>query len=394
MRRVRDHIVFVSTTAGWGGSEELWSQAALDLQDRGFAVHASITERSPLHARALYLKSRGIELRTHRHWYSWRSHPWHRLRSHNIDGLTYSVDRLITSTKPALVVFSEGGAHPVLELIEMCAAKNVPFVTIVQSNRDDAWQPDERASRYRAVLSAARRCFFVSQANRRLAEKQIGAELINAEVVWNPVNVRVEALPPWPSLSVDHDLRLACVARLHPPSKGQDILFEALAMPPWKARSWRLGLYGEGNMRVGLERYAARLGISDRVSFAGFQAVEKIWAENHALVMPSRYEGLPLAIVEAMFCARPVIATDVAGHPEVIADGITGFLAAPTPAAIATALERFWTERASARDMGTAGARRIRELVPSNPVRMFSDKLVKYSKNAASSCAVLAEQRV
>ena len=64
------------------------------------------------------------------------------------------------------------------------------------------------------------------------------------------------------------------------------------------------------------------------------------------LVMPSRFEGLPLAIVEAMLCARPVVATDVAGHAEVVEDGVTGFLAdAPTVGAIAAALERCWVRR-------------------------------------------------
>lgn len=58
--------------------------------------------------------------------------------------------------------------------------------------------------------------------------------------------------------------------------------------------------------------------------------------------MPSRFEGLPLAMVEAMLCARPVVATDVAGHAEIIEDGVTGFLAdAPTAGSMAAALERF-----------------------------------------------------
>ena len=74
--------------------------------------------------------------------------------------------------------------------------------------------------------------------------------------------------------------------------------------------------------------------------------VEKIWAENQALVMPSRFEGLPLAMVEAMLCGRPIVATDIAGHSEIIDDGITGFLArAPTVPALLEALEKLWQRR-------------------------------------------------
>ena len=52
--------------------------------------------------------------------------------------------------------------------------------------------------------------------------------------------------------------------------------------------------------------------------FAGHRPVEEIWASNHVLVMPSRAEGFPLAIVEAMLCARPVLASDVAGNSEIV----------------------------------------------------------------------------
>ncbi len=68
-------------------------------------------------------------------------------------------------------------------------------------------------------------------------------------------------------------------------------------------------------------------------------------------------------MVEAMLCARPVVATDVAGHAEIVEDGVTGFLAdAPTAASMAMALERFWARRGEAEEIGKAGARRIRSL--------------------------------
>ena len=109
-------------------------------------------------------------------------------------------------------------------------------------------------------------------------------------------------------------------------------------------------------MRDGLERLARKLGLSERVVFAGFAAVEEIWAANHVLVMASRYEGLPLAMVEAMLCARPVVATDMAGHAEIIEDGLTGFLAdAPTVGSMATALEPVWARRTEAEEVGKAG---------------------------------------
>jgi glycosyltransferase involved in cell wall biosynthesis len=81
-------------------------------------------------------------------------------------------------------------------------------------------------------------------------------------------------------------------------------------------------------------------------------------------------------MVEAMLCARPVLATDIAGHREIIEDGVTGFLAdAPTAASISAALERFWERREDAEAIGKAGALRIRQTVPPDPIRVFSEKL-------------------
>jgi glycosyltransferase involved in cell wall biosynthesis len=372
-------IIFVSINPECGGSEELWSLAALDLVTQGFAVSASIVERpTALHERLRDLQARGVGLWTRPLWYSFRNHFWRRLASRGKDPAEYSLERLIAAGPSALVVLSTSGPLPPVELLELCVANQLPFVTIAQANYDEAWCRDDIAERYRSTLPVALRCFFVSRANLRLAEKHIGMKLENSEVIWNPVNVAFDASPPWPPFGRDGEVRFACVAELHPPSKGQDILLEALSASVWRARPWRVYFYGEGRMRQGIERLACSLELSERVVFAGYAPVEDIWAANHALVMPSRYEGLPLAIVEAMLCARPVIATDVAGHAEVVEDGVTGFMAnAPTADAMASALERFWARRSEADEIGKAGAQKIRKIMPPDPVRVFSGKLVE-----------------
>jgi glycosyltransferase involved in cell wall biosynthesis len=374
----RKCIVFVSTmdSSPWGASEELWSQTAVELASEGFSVAAGIPAWSPLHPRVVDIQRRGVELSLRPRWVSLREHPVRWLVSRREGPTAFAVARLLAARPPALVVLSSGSVFPPIELVELCAAKTVPFVTIGQSNWDGDWFSETVAERYRAALPAARRCFFVSEGNWWLAEKQIGASLDNAEVVRNPFNVSYDAAPPWPPLGPDGEWHLACVAMLHWPKKGQDILFEALARPEWKARPWRLYLYGRGSTRYNLEWLAGKLGIADRVVFAGFVDPEEIWANNHVLVMPSRFEGLPLAMVEAMLCGRPVVATDVAGHAEIVEDGVTGFLAgAPTVNDVAAALERFWERREQAEQIGKAGAQRIRQLVPRDPIRVFSENL-------------------
>jgi len=390
---LQHRICFISSIFGvpWGGSEELWSRTALEFVAQDFSVSASIRRSSPIHPRVIELIERGVDVwlrpLPHQLW----KHAWHLLASpkqaceqlsrvladpRNISVTAIEANRLFAARRPTLVVISEGAAFPAIDLLELCMDKGLPFVTIQQANTEWYWVADDLAERYRRAMAAAQRCFFVSESNRRLTEKQIGSELPNAEVVWNPVNVSLDASPAWPQLGPGGEYRFACVARLDPRAKGQDILLEVLAEQPWAARSWRLFLYGDGPMRESLERLVRRLGLSDRVFFAGYSNPEEIWASNHVLVLPSRVEGLPLVIMEAMLCGRPVVATEVAGNSEVIEDEVTGFLAsAPTKQSMAAALERFWTRRTEGEAIGEAGKKRIGQLLPTDPIQVFSKKL-------------------
>ena len=224
------------------------------------------------------------------------------------------------------------------------------------------------------------KCFFVSKANALLAEKQIGDRLYNVEIVRNPFNIDINSSPSWPALGNDDQLRLACVGRLDPRSKGQDILLEALGSPKWISRPWRLTLYGNGPMKHIIERLVQRYGLEGRVTLAGYVSrIEDIWTENHVLVMPSRFEGLPLAMVEAMLCGRPIVATNVAGHSEIVEDGVTGFLAdAPTVMGMMEALERLWDRRDNLRPWARLPQRVFARLCPPIPS--------KYSPKEFNAC--------
>jgi glycosyltransferase involved in cell wall biosynthesis len=113
-----------------------------------------------------------------------------------------------------------------------------------------------------------------------------------------------------------------------------------------------------------LGRLLNRLKLQDRVHFAGHVAVEKIWEENHILIMPSRQEGMPLAIVEAMWCGRPVVATNVGGNSEVIKDDVSGFVAeAAVAESLGRTLERMWLQRDRLPEIGKLAAVTIREVM-------------------------------
>ena len=235
---------------------------------------------------------------------------------------------------------------------------------------------DDIADRLRPAFTSASRTYWVASRNIKEFEYHIGVRLGNAEVVRNPVKVDRDAPFSWPT--DDGTWRMACVARLQTRAKGHDLLLQALAEPQWRERALHLTFFGDGENRRGLERLAIMLGLSPQVSFSGHVSqVQNIWRDHHLITQPSRNEGMPLSLVEALMCGRPALATDVAGHAELLTDGINGFVAeAPTVRHISSVLERAWNERMNWETMGQAAYERIRQDIPLDPSEQFATKIL------------------
>ena len=108
-----------------------------------------------------------------------------------------------------------------------------------------------------------------------------------------------------------------------------------------------------------LERLAEDLGIGGRVNFLGWRTnVAEIMQAADVVVLPSLAEGLPIAILEAMACAKPVIATRINGVPEAVQHGVSGVLVEPRDVeALAAAMQQLFRNPETARAMGKAGRR-------------------------------------
>ncbi len=244
------------------------------------------------------------------------------------------------------------------------------------------WPPDRDAERLAESYEKACASYFVSQANLDLSRHQFGSALSNAKVVRNPFNVRYDAQLPWPADSAD-GLALACIGRLDVISKAQDVLLQVLGLPHWRERKVRVSLIGEGPHERGLRRMAEQLNLGN-VEFMGQRDnIEEIWSGHHALVLPSRFEGMPLVVVEAMLCGRACIATDVGGNRELIRDGINGFLAkAPTVELLDEAMGRAWENRERLMEMGCRAAKDVREWVSPDPGEDFTRELAAVADGA------------
>lgn len=157
--------------------------------------------------------------------------------------------------------------------------------------------------------------------------------------------------------------RLVCVGRLCE-QKGQLILLEAMSRLRASIGDCRLVLAGDGEMRAEIEERIAALGLTGSVTITGWISSAEVRREilaARALVLPSFQESLPVVLMEAMALRRPVITTYVAGIPELVVAGETGWLVpAGSIGSLADAMEACLTApRETLADMGEAARKRV-----------------------------------
>ncbi len=138
-------------------------------------------------------------------------------------------------------------------------------------------------------------------------------------------------------LGLEREFIWLAAGRLEP-VKDYPTLLAAMVQVPEPAR---LLIAGAGPLHSQLIQLAAKLGLEHRVRFLGFELDIARWMQAaDGFVLSSRWEGLPMGLLEAAACGLPAVATCVPGTPEVVLDGQTGWL---TPAGDSTALGEFMT---------------------------------------------------
>jgi glycosyltransferase involved in cell wall biosynthesis len=383
-------IAFVSTMGGspWGGSELLWSDAAAHLLREGHAVAANVAGWAAPARQIVALREAGVDVLERRRPLS---HPVsgsiRRFAGRLLDPFRTRSDRSafnrwLACQRPDLTCISSGWIQDDLGLMRLCRLSGRAYALIIHANAEQWWPADGSARALIDIYQGARRVFFVAERNRQMLETQLGIALEHTEVVRNPISISRDAAPGWPAAA--EPVRLACIGRLEPMAKGQDLLLQVLAAEPWRSRKVEVSFFGRGDAEEGLRRLAKRLELEPRVHFCGqVDDIEGVWASHHMLVLPSRYEGLPLVTVEAMICGRPVIVTDVAGNNEIVQDGLTGFVAeAPSVRHLRLAMERAWENRCRWEAMGQAAAKAARQFLPNDPGAVLAHKLLELAGRA------------
>ena len=195
---------------------------------------------------------------------------------------------------------------------------------------------------------------------------QIGADRTKVEVIYNAVDwSQLETTTSRDqmraSLGIDTAAPVAGIVGRLTEQKAHRVLFEAMARHP-SLSNLHLVVTGDGELRDELHRRAESLGLSPRVHFTGIRRdVGNVLGAIDMFVMPSFWEGLPLALVHAMGAGLPVVASAVAGVPEVVRHAETGLLVQPGDVdGLANALARLVDDPAERSRLGRAARDYVR----------------------------------
>lgn len=353
-------IVFISTILHYpfGGADKLWTEAAVAAVADRHDVLIAISPLTASHPLIKDLQASGavVHERTEHTSDKGRLSRWRRwlLRRVSSPGsLLARLDRF----QPDFVFVNQGGTYDFLledGLTGWLQANQTPFALICQSNSESDTLDSVARVTAATITGRARHLVFVSHHNRLLAEQQIGRTLPNAIVVHNPVQLLFPTPLAWPVDSTE--ARFAVLARLESRDKGLDILIQSLAGTLGREAGWSLDIYGRGPDEATLQSLAGQCGVGNCVHFKGFSTdLRAVWSEHHLLMLPSHREGCALAMLEAMRCGRPILATPVGGVSDWIKPGTNGFVAREcSVSALSEAIHETWSQRGTWPRMGAA----------------------------------------
>ncbi len=200
----------------------------------------------------------------------------------------------------------------------------------------------------------------------------VNSEAVKRELATRDVTSQIVVIPNGVDLNVFTPVRGAkamsptvlFVGRLTA-QKGVDVLLQALVVLMDKVRDVHLVIAGDGDQFLYLRRLARHLGVPARVTFAGWQTgndLVKLYQDAWAVAIPSMYEPFGIVSLEAMACARPVVASRTGGLSEVIEDGRSGYLVDPGDhLMLAQRLALLLTDRTRAKQMGAEARRRAEQ---------------------------------
>ena len=235
------------------------------------------------------------------------------------------------------------------------AAKLRGTTLVSTKHNDDPFRTGAFRFVERGLARLADRVVTISDSLHRFTVERVGVPAAKVETIHYGLDEPPRAWGTNPPDAVPSDARILLAVSRLTRQKGIDVAVEALSLLPDDVV---LVVLGEGPERGALEELAREHAVASQVILPGRVPDVAAWLRRASVyVQPARWEGFGLAVLEAMVCGVPVVATNVSSLPELVADGETGLLVPPDdPAALARAIEWALADPA----LGPAGLERAR----------------------------------
>jgi glycosyltransferase involved in cell wall biosynthesis len=385
MSNAAKHIAIITCCSDdWGGSEELWAKSVPLLLQQDYQVTVYKKDFNFAHPCVAELLNKGIHL------VSFKPRPpgvtkkfINKIRRYfvrNPNPINYNNEHvealgsLLQKNKPDLVLINQAINFDGMGYAYQCLMLGIRYAMISHKAVDFFWPYHTERPYMIEAWKKAIACFFVSAHNQRITEEQFGFRLTQASLIWNPVKFN-RNITPFPETKSIY--KLACIGRFFVLDKGQDMLIKILSQEPWRSRPVEVTFIGGGPDEAALKDLAQLLDVKN-IHFLNYQSdVAALWETHHALVLPSRSEGMPLVTIEAMAIGRPVIVTTAGGHPEIIRHGINGYIGGATEKDFASTMEDAWNNRSHWDRIGKQAHDFITQHIPQNPETLFSNAVSK-----------------
>jgi glycogen(starch) synthase len=291
----------------------------------------------------------------------YRFHLLSALADNNIDQLlktAQQITKLKRNFQPHLVHVHSVGLNALLQLQTAKVHPAPVLVTLQQLLRNEGIEPDTMQGR---IVRSADWVTCCSEALLADTRQRIPEITPRSSVICNARDLPSLSSEPLPT----DEPRLLCLGRLTI-QKGFDLAVQALKVMIDRFPNVRLIIAGDGPERNQLEQQVADLGLKEVVDFVGWVAPDKVPALLNTatvVVMPSRWEGLPLVALEASLMARPIVASRVEGLTEVVVHQQTGLLVEKGDSrGLAEALAFLLDHPEVATAMGQTARRRVQEV--------------------------------
>lgn len=367
-------ILIISTMNGfrWGGSEELWFEVTKFAEKMNLETQVVLFPNLPLHPKIVSLVNRKLVFFVEE---SEIIHPplWKKLLfkilSRKIPITNSNRFQFLEKLQYDLILLSQGSATDILhyaDLYNNLIKSKKPLFILSHLFSSSVFIDEVGREKLRMLNNHSIHHFFVSKNNKKDFERRLALSINNSSIVKNPVNIDNLGFVDWPQGDC---YNFAIVARLEVNHKGHDILLQVLSQEKWLNRNFKLNIYGEGPHESYINELITFFKLDEKVQMKGSSSnIRELWESNHLLILPSNTEGLPLTIIEAMLCGRPVLSTDVGDNSKVIIEGETGWIAASNSISLLDdALERAWSVKDFWKVYGENAIIHANEFIDPNP---------------------------